>query len=95
MGFDMLIGTSGGHVSPMPGVGEMDPFDRWEPVSQAPQGCCLFSNSQRPSSSPGWAHLCIFGLPLGVWGPGVSFGPDGTCTVTQTSGASFVLYVLL
>lgn len=32
---------------------------------------------------PGWAHFWIFGLPLGVWGIVVAFGPDRYCQILE------------
>jgi hypothetical protein len=36
MGFDVLIGTTGKHMSLLPVAREMT-FGRWEPVSQVPE----------------------------------------------------------
>lgn len=38
-----------------------DNSGRWELVSKVPEECCLLSSLQKASSSPAWAHFCLFG----------------------------------
>lgn len=54
------------HVSLPPEVREMTLFGRGEPASPAPEECWLLLNHLKPSYTPGWAHVWIFGLPLRV-----------------------------
>lgn len=75
MHFDMLTGTTGSCRCLWSKAREMIPFVRGEPASQVPEGCWLLSNHQK-FSYLGRAHFWIFGLPFGVWGIGVSFGPN-------------------
>jgi hypothetical protein len=53
MGFDMLIGPTGGHMSLLPEMRKMTSFSRWEAVLQVPEECYLLSNLQKSSHGPG------------------------------------------
>lgn len=72
--FDMQpkVYDTGSSMSLLPEVRKNLPFGRWGPVSQVPEEFWLLSNHQQSV----WVEL-ISGLPLGVGGTGVFFGPDG------------------
>ena len=46
-GFDMLIVTTGSHMSCLPEVREMTHFSRQKRTSQVPEKCWLLSNCQK------------------------------------------------
>lgn len=47
MSFDVLMVTTGSHVSHLPEVREMTPFGKWESVSHISKECWLLSNCQQ------------------------------------------------
>jgi len=51
--FDMLIGTTGSHMSLLFEGREMTPFGRWELDAQVSEECWLLFNHQASSYSPG------------------------------------------
>lgn len=46
MGSNMLIGTTGSHMS-LRHVRKVTPFGRWEMILQVFEECCLLSNYQQ------------------------------------------------
>lgn len=56
---------------------EMTPFGRGNRFHKFLRNACFYLTTKiLLLGEMGWAHFWIFGLPFGVWGIGVSSGPD-------------------
>lgn len=57
MGFGMLRGTTGDHMSLLPEIREAVPLGGWVLVSQFSEECWHLSNLPKSSYSQDWTHF--------------------------------------
>lgn len=71
--FDMLIGATGGHMSLLPQLREMTPFFvARKQFLKFPRNAGFYLTIRNPPI----VQIVLMGLPFGIWGIRVSFGPN-------------------
>lgn len=72
MSFDVLIGTICSYMLLPPEIRDMTPLGRWNPFHKFLRKADFYLTARNPPT----VQLKLIGLPFGVWGIRVSFGPN-------------------